>query len=228
MLPRWRSPWMRRTRPARARSTRSGWTGAGGAAGASASLSSGRCRAPAEGGDVLVDIARERLDPRSASTAGAAACAAATRPSASASAASILPASASLSRVACSSKRRISTAFHRRAGAVEGEAAVLLARDRHHATIDLGSKRPVDLEFRLARRLRRASGIVEERKAHRTLDLVGTLAGEEHRGRMRVDALDLAAAVGRRVGEQREYRLLAFALRHPPRNPCRGPPVAWH
>jgi hypothetical protein len=36
---------------------------------------------------------------------------------------------------------------------------------------------------------------------------------------MRVDALDLAAAVGGRVGEQREYRLLAFAFRHPRRGP---------
>src|SRR5262249_39060582 len=108
--------------------------------------------------------------------------------------------------------------FHWCARAVEGEAAVLLARDRHHAPIDLGSKRPVDLELRLAGALAlRESGIVEERKAHRAFDLVSAPAGEEHRGRMRVDALDLAAAVRGRIAEQHEYPLLAFALGHPHR-----------
>src|SRR5262249_15635961 len=59
------------------------------------------------------------------------------------------------------------------------------------------------------------SRIVEKGKARRALDLERAVAGEKHRGRMGVDALDRRAAMGRRVGEQREDRLLALAVIHP-------------
>jgi len=40
--------------------------------------------------------------------------------------------------------------LHRRAGAVELERAVRLARNRHHAAVDLGGERPIDPKLRLA------------------------------------------------------------------------------
>src|SRR5262249_27795583 len=49
---------------------------------------------------------------------------------------------------------------------------------------------------------------IEEGEFYRTLDLEHALAGEEHHGRVRIDALDLGAAVRRRIGEQGEDRLL--------------------
>src|SRR5262249_52432197 len=106
--------------------------------------------------------------------------------------------------------------FHRRAGAIELEGAVLLARDRHHAAVNLGRERPIDPKLRLAGALALGEGrIVEKRKAHRALDLQRAVAGEKYRGGMGIDALDRLAAMGRGVGEQREDRLLALAVFHP-------------
>ena len=109
--------------------------------------------------------------------------------------------------------------FHRRAGAVEREPAVRLARDRHDATIDFRRERAVDLKLGLAGLLAQVEGrIVEERKAHRAFDLEGAGAGQEYRGGMSVDALDRRSAMGRRFGQQGENRFLRFALVHPCRN----------
>ena len=51
---------------------------------------------------------------------------------------------------------------------------------------------------------------VEKRKTHRALDLQHAVAGEKHRSRVGVDAADLLglAAIGRRIGEKRQYFLL--------------------
>ena len=113
--------------------------------------------------------------------------------------------------------------FDRRAGAVEREPAVRLARDRHDAAIDFRRERPVDLELGLAGLLALVEGrIVEERKAHRAFDLEGAGAGQEYRGGMGVDALDRRSAMGRGFGQQGENRFLRFALVHPCRNSSNG------
>ena len=99
--------------------------------------------------------------------------------------------------------------LHRRAGAIELEGAVRLARDPHHAAVDLGRERPIDPKLRFAGAFALGEGrIVQKGKAHRALDLEHALGREEQHGRMRVDALDLVPAVGRGVGEEREHRLL--------------------
>ena len=58
--------------------------------------------------------------------------------------------------------------------------------------------------------------IVEEGKAHRALDLECAVAGQEHRGRVGIDALDRRSAMGRRFGQQGENRFLlpGFAFIH--------------
>jgi len=101
--------------------------------------------------------------------------------------------------------------------AVEREPAVGLARDWHDAAIDLGRESPVDLKLCLAGLLAQSQGrIVEERKAHRALDLECAVAGQKHRGRVGIDALDRRSAMGRRLGQQGENRflLLGFAFVH--------------
>ena len=55
--------------------------------------------------------------------------------------------------------------------------------------------------------------IVEKGKAHRALDLEGTVAGEKDGGRVGVDALHLLAAVGRGIGEKRQHLRLGRVRR---------------
>ncbi len=76
-----------------------------------------------------------------------------------------------------SSKRVISTAHSTGSpGAVELQSAAVAA-DRHDAVIKLRREALVDLQLRKARRLALLQGrIVEKRKAHRALHLVGALA----------------------------------------------------
>ena len=114
----------------------------------------------------------------------------------------------------------------RRAAAVEREAPVGRAGDRHDAAVDFGRKRPVDLELRRAGRLALLERrIVEKREAHRALDLQRPLAGQEYRSRVRIDALDRHAAMGRGRGEQREHRLLGCGrIIHPRCEPVRRLP----
>ena len=105
--------------------------------------------------------------------------------------------------------------FDRRAGTVQREPAVRPARDRHHATVDLGSEWPVDLELRLAGLFAAIERrVIQEREAHGMLDLERAGAGEKHRGGMGIDALDRLSAMRRGVGEQREDRLLGPAVVH--------------
>ena len=94
------------------------------------------------------------------------------------------------------------------------EPPVRRARDRDHAAVDLRRIAPVDLDLGLAGGLalveRRK---IEEREFYRALDLECSLAGEKHRRRMGIEALDLRTAMGRQIGEQREHRLLGFCVR---------------
>ncbi len=188
----------------------------------------------AEGRDMLLDIVRERLDPgrrrrpRRRRHAPPPRRGRAHPPAP----ASIAPASASRSSVASSREAaHLHRPLDRRAVAVEREPPVRLARDRHDPAVDVGRERPVDLELGLAGRLALVEGrIVEKREAHRALDLPGAVAGQEHRRRMGVDALDRRPAMGRRLGEQREHRLLGFSriihydfaatIAHPWRTAC--------
>src|SRR5262249_4583867 len=93
--------------------------------------------------------------------------------------------------------------------------SVGLAGDRDHASIDIRSECPVDVELgrtgSLAPVERR---IVEKRKPHRALDLERAVAGEEHRGRVGVDALDCVAAMGGTVGEERKHSVLRVVADH--------------
>src|SRR5262249_21478761 len=70
--------------------------------------------------------------------------------------------------------------------------------------------------------------IIEEGEAHGAFDFEGAVAGEKHRGRVRVDALDRTSTTRCMVGEKRKHLLLALALAHA-RHPCaaiiRPPPV---
>ena len=105
--------------------------------------------------------------------------------------------------------------FDRRAVPGECQPAVRLARDRDHAAIEFGRVSPVDLKLGLAGGLAlRHGGIVEERKLDRALDLVGALAREEDRSRMRIDAPYRLAAMRRGIAQQRENLLLGLCLAH--------------
>ena len=74
--------------------------------------------------------------------------------------------------------------------------AVGRARDRHHAAIDRRRERAVDRDLGLAGALALVErGIIEERKAHRALDLERALARQEYRRGMGVDARHLRAAM---------------------------------
>src|SRR5947207_3903010 len=56
--------------------------------------------------------------------------------------------------------------------------------------------------------------IIEEWEAHGALDFEGALAGQKHRGRVRVDALDRSAPMRCLVGKECKHLLLALALAH--------------
>ena len=99
--------------------------------------------------------------------------------------------------------------FRRLAFAADGERAVFVARDRHHATIDRRRVRTVHLD------LGRAGGlapverrIIEERKAHGALDLEGAVAGQKYRRRMGINSLDRRAAMGCGPPEKIDHCLL--------------------
>jgi hypothetical protein len=103
--------------------------------------------------------------------------------------------------------------FDRLAVAPERERAVRCARDRHHPAIDFRREGPIDRDLGLASCLAlRQCGEIQKWKAHRALDLEGALAGEKDRSRVGIDALDRLSAMGRRVTEQRQDRLLRVDL----------------
>jgi hypothetical protein len=88
-----------------------------------------------------------------------------------------------------------------------------LARDRHHAAINLRRvgriHRNLGFACLLALLERR---IVEEGKAHGALDLEGAVAGKENRCRVRVDPLHLLATMDSGIGEEAEDLLLAVRV----------------
>src|SRR5262249_54081605 len=93
--------------------------------------------------------------------------------------------------------RHLDGPFDRLARAAEPQRAGSVASDRHHPVVKLRCEAAVDVEFGEAGGLAPVQGrIVEKRKPHRALDLVGAVAGEKYRRRMGVEARDLAAAVG--------------------------------
>ena len=102
--------------------------------------------------------------------------------------------------------------FDRLAGPANHQSAIGLAGYRHGTPIDFRRKGPVDLDLGLASRLAlRERGEIEKWKAHRTLHLEGSLASEEHRGRVRIDAFDCVPAVGGGIAEEREDIVLRVA-----------------
>src|SRR3954452_3641467 len=99
--------------------------------------------------------------------------------------------------------------FDRLAFAAYREPSIGLARDRNNAAIELGRIGAIDDNLGLAGGLAFIErGIVEKRERHRSLELEGPLAGEEHHARMSVDALDRCSAMGGRIGEECEDRFL--------------------
>ena len=168
-----------------------------------------------ERGVVLLDIVGERVDPRSSLDRGRAGMRRRHRAAERVGQRGVDPACIGqmVERGLLVEAAHLDRPFHRRAVAVEREPSVRRAGDRHHAQIDVRRKSPVDLELGLAGALALLEGrIIQERKAHRALDLEGAVAGEKHRGGMGVDALDRCAVMGRRVGEQGEDRLLGRLL----------------
>ena len=89
------------------------------------------------------------------------------------------------------------------------EPAVVLARDRHHAAIDVRRKGPVRRELGLTGRAALIRvGEVEKREPHGALDLQRPIPHEKHASRVRVDAFDRRPAMGGGIGEQRKDRLM--------------------
>src|SRR5262245_37842799 len=100
---------------------------------------------------------------------------------------------------------------------VERETAIGLARDRNDAAVNVRREGAVHLELGRACRLTFLQrGVIEKGKAHRTLDLEGVIAGEKHRRGVRIEALDVAPAMGRGVAQEVENRGLVGGslLRH--------------
>jgi hypothetical protein len=99
--------------------------------------------------------------------------------------------------------------FDRLALAGNREPPIRLACDRNDAAIELRRIGAIDGDLSLAGGFALVErGIVEKRELHRPLELEGAVAGEEHHARMGVDTLDRRSAMGRRVGEECEDRLL--------------------
>ena len=89
------------------------------------------------------------------------------------------------------------------------------ARDRHQALVDLWRERPVKPQLRFASLSALVeSGIVQEGKGHRPLDLESARTCQKNNGSMGVDALDRRAAMGGGIGQERQHRLLRFAAPH--------------
>ena len=109
--------------------------------------------------------------------------------------------------------RHVDRPFDRFAVAAECQPSIIGARDGNDAAIKFRRQPPVDLDLRCASGLALGERrIVEKRKAHRALDLQRAVAGEKYRGRVGIDAPDFLkpAAIGRRIGEKRQYFLLRF------------------
>ena len=93
--------------------------------------------------------------------------------------------------------------FDGRALAGDCQPSVGFAGDREHAAVDLRRERRVDGKLGLASLLAPAERrIVEKRKAHGALDFQRAIAGEKHRRRMGIDALDRVPAMACRIGEK--------------------------
>ena len=98
-------------------------------------------------------------------------------------------------------------------GAGDREPAVGFASDRLDAAVDFRRVRGVDGELGFARLLALVERrIIEEGKAHRALDFEGAIAGEKHRRRVRIDAVDLLVAVGRGIAQKGQHFLLALVV----------------
>jgi hypothetical protein len=98
--------------------------------------------------------------------------------------------------VRCSSKRRIST-----------------AHSTADPAVDFRRVRGVDGKLCFARLSALAERrIVEEGKAHRALDFEGAIAGEKHRRRVCIDAVDLLVAVGLGIAQKGQHFLLALVV----------------
>jgi hypothetical protein len=86
-----------------------------------------------------------------------------------------------------------------------------LARDRDDTAIDCGRKRAIGIDLGdagLPALFQRRE--IQERKTHRTLDLVGALSGQEHRGSVGIDAAHVDAAMSRRPPQICKDAVLGF------------------
>ena len=101
--------------------------------------------------------------------------------------------------------RHLQRPFHHLAVAVEREAAIGAASDRHQPAIDFWRECAIDQQFLLAGLLAFLQrGVIEIRELHRALDLQRALAREKHRGAVRINSLHDGAAMNvRRSSENR-------------------------
>lgn len=113
--------------------------------------------------------------------------------------------------------------FNRLAGAAKTEAAIGLPSQRRHAEIERGLGAAVERNLALAG----AAALLQGRKihigiAHRALDLVDPIAGEEHHGAVGIYPLNLLAGIetiafgSRQKIRHRRLVRLRHRIRFPP------------
>ena len=101
--------------------------------------------------------------------------------------------------------------IHRLAIAIEREGAVRVARDRDYTEVEVGGGAAIDAQLRLADpapQLDRAE--IEVGKAHRALELVCAIAGQEENRAVGIDTLDRldARPIRPRAGKEGDKRAL--------------------
>ncbi len=167
----------------------------------------------AEGGVVLLDIGAERIDPRRGVDHGRTGMGRRNRAREAVRERKVDGAvvGEAIERLRLVEAVHLDRPFDGLPRAPERQRAIPLARDRDDAAIEAGRKRSIGFDFGVAcgsAPFQRRE--IQERKAHRTLDLVGALSSQEHRGRMGVDAAHPGAAMGRRPLQERENVVLGF------------------
>ncbi len=95
-----------------------------------------------------------------------------------------------------------------RSSAVHGQRAIRLPGHGRHPQVEVGGGAPIDRKLRLARLSPEIGcGVIEILEAHRALQLVGVLWGEEHHGGVGVAPLDRVRSVQAPGGAQERQRL---------------------
>ncbi len=104
--------------------------------------------------------------------------------------------------------------FDRLAFSVNHEPAICLACYRVRAAVNRRGVSAIDCDLGFTRGPPAPKGgKIEERKAHRALDLERPLAGQKNRGGVGVDTLDRRATMGGRIAQEVDHRLL-YVIAH--------------